>query len=200
LPYGITAGPDGNLWFTEWNGNKIGKITPAGTITEYTIPTGGSYPVAITAGPDGNLWFTEQLGNNIGKITTSGTITEYAIPTGGSYPHGITAGPDGNLWFTEYYGNNIGKVSGIDGPSLTIRLMRGTTIVNTYTTFSDAYNAAADGDIIKAQAVDIPVPLTLAADVDITLKGGYDSAFVLNPLMTAVKGSVTIKGPGKVIM
>ncbi|MHB8178802.1 MAG: hypothetical protein ACYDA5_09160 [Vulcanimicrobiaceae bacterium] len=30
-PYGITAGPDGNLWFTEYReyrGNKIGKITP----------------------------------------------------------------------------------------------------------------------------------------------------------------------------
>lgn len=26
-PTGITAGPDGNLWFTESAGNKIGKIT-----------------------------------------------------------------------------------------------------------------------------------------------------------------------------
>jgi streptogramin lyase len=24
--WGITAGPDGNLWFTEGNGNKIGRI------------------------------------------------------------------------------------------------------------------------------------------------------------------------------
>ena len=29
----ITAGPDGNLWFTEGTGNKIGRITTAGTIT-----------------------------------------------------------------------------------------------------------------------------------------------------------------------
>jgi streptogramin lyase len=27
-PYGITAGPDGNLWFTEFNNGKIGKIVP----------------------------------------------------------------------------------------------------------------------------------------------------------------------------
>jgi virginiamycin B lyase len=26
-PYGITSGPDGNLWFTEINGNQIGSIT-----------------------------------------------------------------------------------------------------------------------------------------------------------------------------
>lgn len=26
-PIGITAGPDGNLWFTEFNGNRIGRIS-----------------------------------------------------------------------------------------------------------------------------------------------------------------------------
>src|SRR6266849_7634569 len=29
-PLGITAGPDGNLWFTESNGHRIGQITPDG--------------------------------------------------------------------------------------------------------------------------------------------------------------------------
>src|SRR5262249_24995658 len=65
-PIGITAGPDGNLWFTESVG-KIGRITPAGTITEFPIPTAGSAPYRITAGPDGNLWFTELSGFS-GKI------------------------------------------------------------------------------------------------------------------------------------
>jgi streptogramin lyase len=27
-PEGIAAGPDGNLWFTESQGNKIGRISP----------------------------------------------------------------------------------------------------------------------------------------------------------------------------
>lgn len=27
-PYGITAGPDGNLWFAESIGNKIGQLVP----------------------------------------------------------------------------------------------------------------------------------------------------------------------------
>ena len=26
-PVGITAGPDGNLWFTEYIGNKIGRLS-----------------------------------------------------------------------------------------------------------------------------------------------------------------------------
>ena len=116
-PFGITAGSDGNLWFTERYGNKIGRITTAGVITEFPVAS-GSYPYQITAGPDGNIWFTEALGNRIGRITPAGVITEFPIPTSGgactyepcSLPYWITTGPDGNLWFTEAKGNKIVKV------------------------------------------------------------------------------------------
>src|SRR5581483_8988231 len=58
-PGEITTGPDGNLWFTEGDGNKIGQITPTGTVKEFTVPTAKSNLGGITTGPDGNLWFTE---------------------------------------------------------------------------------------------------------------------------------------------
>jgi virginiamycin B lyase len=64
----ITEGPDGNLWFTEWSGNKIGRITPSGTVTEFTIPTAASSPNGIVAGPDGNIWFTETDGGKVASI------------------------------------------------------------------------------------------------------------------------------------
>ena len=102
-PTAITAGPDGNLWFTETGANQIGMINPTThAITEFPIPTAGSEPDGITAGPDGNLWFTEDGANQIGMINpTTHAITEFPIPTAGSGPDGITTGPDGNLWFTE---------------------------------------------------------------------------------------------------
>jgi|GEM_PF-485790 len=106
----ITAGPDGNFWFTESAGNKIGRISTNGSITEFSIPTPGSGPAGIAAGPDGNLWFTEYDGNKIGRISTGGSITEFPL-TSGSTPVAITAGPDGNLWFTEFGGNKIGRIS-----------------------------------------------------------------------------------------
>jgi streptogramin lyase len=67
-PRGITAGPDGNLWFTEFDGNKTGRVSTTGVFTEYPIPTASSYPQGITAGPDGNLWFTEYADNKIGAV------------------------------------------------------------------------------------------------------------------------------------
>lgn len=97
-PYSITAGADGNLWFTEPSANRIGRITLGGVITEFAVPTASSYPYTIAAGADGNIWFTEYSANRIGRITLAGAITEFPVPSG-SYVDGITAGPNGNIWF-----------------------------------------------------------------------------------------------------
>ena len=122
-PVNITAGSDGNLWFTEWNG-KIGKINPTThTITEYPVPSTkrtSATPAGITSGPDGNLWFTDNTLNVVGKINpTTLDIVEFPIPTAGSHTQNITAGPDGNLWFTEVIGNKIGMINPND-PTHTI--------------------------------------------------------------------------------
>jgi streptogramin lyase len=49
-PFGIEPGPDGALWFTEANSDKIGRITTAGVISEFPLPIAGSYPLSIQAG------------------------------------------------------------------------------------------------------------------------------------------------------
>ena len=114
---GITAGPDGNLWFAKDCGNpscSIGRITPSGTETDFTAGISGA-PAGITRGPDGNLWFAERGAPNfdrIGRITPSGTVTEFHTGiTQGSGPYNITPGPDGNLWFTEFLGDGIGRIT-----------------------------------------------------------------------------------------
>ena len=112
-PSGIAVGPDGNLWFTEQNGNRIGRITTKGVVTEFSAGiTEGSGPSGIVAGPDGNLWFTEARGNRIGRITPEGVVMEFSAGISeGSEPTGIAVGPDGNLWFTEQNGNRIGRIT-----------------------------------------------------------------------------------------
>ncbi|WGS20596.1 MULTISPECIES: hypothetical protein [unclassified Bradyrhizobium] len=78
-PWGITRGPDGALWFTEAScvrqpgprcaiGNKIGRITTTGSVTEFAVPSDGSGPHSITTGPDGALWFTEYYGGRVGRL------------------------------------------------------------------------------------------------------------------------------------
>jgi virginiamycin B lyase len=120
-PAGITVGPDGALWFTEENGNKIGRITTDGVITEYALPTNFSSPSEITAGPDGALWFTEygaQPLPKIGRLPVTGPpFKEWELPLG-SGPDGITTGPDGAIWFTRNGDGKIGRIT-TDGTSIT---------------------------------------------------------------------------------
>src|SRR5207249_4124769 len=89
----------------------IGRITTSGSVSEFGIPTPGSFPVGITAGPDGAVWFAERTGNKIGRITTSGSISEFAAPTAQGEPNEITAGPDGALWFIEEAADKVGRIT-----------------------------------------------------------------------------------------
>ncbi len=108
-PSGITAGPDGALWFTNTGNGSIGRITTTGVVTSYNDPTIWS-PMGITAGRDGALWFANFGDNSIGRITTAGAVTDDINPTI-SGPVGITAGPDGALWFTNSGNNSIGRIT-----------------------------------------------------------------------------------------
>ncbi|TMF17802.1 MAG: hypothetical protein E6I33_00950, partial [Chloroflexi bacterium] len=109
-PYGITAGPDGAVWFTNYGNNAIGRISTAGKVNIYPDPS-ISQPYGITAGPDGALWFTNYGNSTIGRITTAGLVSHFTDPSI-SRPHGITAGPDGALWFTNYApGGSIGRIT-----------------------------------------------------------------------------------------
>ena len=120
-PYNCCAGPDGNLWYTDFTNSKIGKITPAGVVTEYATTTAASGPWGICVGPDGRLWFTEYNVSKIGAITTAGVITEYAAsaanPTGicarGAMVNYITAN---DVWNVTTGGSLISYVAIGNGP------------------------------------------------------------------------------------
>ena len=120
-PNDIVSGPDGDLWFTETLGNKIGRMTTSGVLV-------GEYPVTyppyrITTGPDGSgktaVWFTEvgpAHASKIGRLSVPSdpavvpTRTEVDIATANAHAVGIESGPDGNIWFAEEDANKIGKL------------------------------------------------------------------------------------------
>ncbi len=108
-PAGITAGPDGNVWFVEEHGDRVGRIATSGAIAEFSLGNPRSFARGITAGPDGALWFTE-LPGRIGRVTPSGAVTELTIPVRPSEPVEIATGSDGNLWFTDFY-ERIGRLT-----------------------------------------------------------------------------------------
>ncbi len=151
-PEGITAGPDGALWFAVESG-FIGRITTAGAITVYPIPTASGSPFGIATGPDGAIWFTEQSTSVIGRITMAGTITETPTPTGAQgFFNYITAGPDGAMWFSE--ASKIGRIA----TSVTV-------------TVTCSYALSSGGQAFPAGGGSATLGVTAPADCDWTLSG-----------------------------
>lgn len=101
------------MWFVEVGANRIGRITTAGIVTEFALPTRGAGPAGVAVGPDGNLWFTEFAADKLGRITTRGAIAEYAMPRRGSGPASIATGADDRLWIAEAgpAGNRIARIA-----------------------------------------------------------------------------------------
>lgn len=71
-PQEITTGPDGALWFTEYYGNAIGRITTGGQLRDFPLPAASgassSSPEGITAGMVEAHWFTDSGGHQLGWI------------------------------------------------------------------------------------------------------------------------------------
>jgi len=194
---GITAGPDGNVWFLEDDAalavNKVGRITPAGDITEFPIPDPLHlfHPTRITTGPDGSLWFSAY--NAIGRITLGGTVTAFPIPSLPGQIAGIAAGPDGNLWFTEPYGNRIGRMSTLGAVTEFPIPTAGSRPLSITAGLDSAlwFNESQGGKIgrITASGIFTEYPIRAASSVDNGHLGGYYGPRTPDPAAIAV-------GPG----
>ena len=94
----------------------LGKITPAGVITEFkTTPVNGSI-AAMTGGADGRVWFVKDGfgGPAVGRIDpATGAFTTFTGGLNGAFTlfGGMALGGDGNVWFTSYYDGLIGRVT-----------------------------------------------------------------------------------------
>jgi len=98
-PYQVAVDGSGNVWFTEIDGGKIGRITPQGAIREYAVPgTGPTGPAGMAIGKGGVVWFTEVYADGVGSFS-NGTFHEYRL-SGASSPTGIAVDTQGDVWVT----------------------------------------------------------------------------------------------------
>lgn len=151
-PFGVIRGPDGALWFCEYNGHRIRKVARDGTIS--TVAGNGEQGYAGDGGPAlqasfnrphelrfdaaGNVYIADMVNHAIRRIdATTGIITTFAgnrqkgySGDGGpaaaaalSSPHSIQFGPDGDLYICDI-GNHV--IRRVDLRSGIIRTFAGT--------------------------------------------------------------------------
>ena len=99
-PNAIAAGSDGNLWFTEYSVNKIGRMKPSGETTYFPLPEGLRKPGGNHRRPRRRALVHEpEPAGVVTRITTDGQPAAFPLPAE-KYPDEITAGPDDALWFS----------------------------------------------------------------------------------------------------
>ncbi|MGB6985429.1 MAG: hypothetical protein WBD74_05550, partial [Candidatus Aquilonibacter sp.] len=115
-PQWITAGPDGNMWFTEANpGNDIARITASGTISEYLIPTSNADLQGIVSDGVSAVWAAEYNASKIIKSPISGPFVENGLLFGGGNPVQMMNRGDNTVWYTDQTGGHLGYINVVYG-------------------------------------------------------------------------------------
>ena len=138
-PFGVVRGPDGALWYCEYTGQRIRKVTPDGKI--HTIAGNGQKGYTGDGGPaldatfnlpheirfdkEGNLYIADMQNHAIRKVDVkTGIITTFAGNGKAGYsgdggtadkaqfkqPHSIQFGPEGDLYVCDIGNNVIRKI------------------------------------------------------------------------------------------
>jgi sugar lactone lactonase YvrE len=123
-PYGLTAGPDGQLWVADAGGNDLLVVDPAtGQVRVVAVFQGLSSPIPnpnrgganeadpvptrLTFDTDGNMYVSFLSGApfvpgsaKVVKVTPDGQVSDYA--TGLTTLTDLRTGPDGNLYAVQF--------------------------------------------------------------------------------------------------
>lgn len=139
-PFGVVRGPDGNLWFCEYTGQRVCKVTPDGRLhviagsgqKGYTGDGGPALqatfnlPHEIRFDPAGNLYIVDMGNNAVRKVDLkSGVITTFAGTGKAGYsgdggpakdatfkqPHSIQFDPAGDLFICDIGNHVLRKVA-----------------------------------------------------------------------------------------
>jgi sugar lactone lactonase YvrE len=138
-PFGLTRGPDGAMYFCEYGGQRIRKVTPDGII--HTVAGVGRKGYSGDDGPAklatfnlpheirfdraGDFYVTDMQNHAVRKVTTKTGIITTVVGNGQpgysgdggpatqaqlNQPHSIQFGPDGALYICDVGNNAIRKV------------------------------------------------------------------------------------------
>jgi sugar lactone lactonase YvrE len=95
-PWGLAAGPDGSLYFTEHASGKLRRIAPTGALsTLATLTPGQVGPLALDAA-NGLLWVGD--GPDVRVVPTAGGAAATTFNSPGQLITGLAADQAGHLW------------------------------------------------------------------------------------------------------
>ncbi len=100
VPYELRTGPDGRIWMSELQGNRIIAYDPADrTSRVYDLPAAASGPRRFDVAPDGVVWIPAYGAGSLLRLDpASGAVREIELPVRDAAPYVARVDPLGGVW------------------------------------------------------------------------------------------------------
>ncbi len=108
-PYGITATPDGTVWYASLAGNHIAGVDPvSGAATVVEPPTAGQGARRVWSDSTGRVWVSEW---NAGQVAVhdpaAGTWKEWRLPGEGPQAYAVYVDDRDVVWLSDFGANAL---------------------------------------------------------------------------------------------
>lgn len=108
-PYGITATPQGDVWYASLAGSYIAKIdlaTGAATVVEPPIPNQGAR--RVWSDSKGRIWVSEWSSGNVSvHDPADGSWKTWKLPGNGPHTYAVYVDDKDKVWLTDFAANAI---------------------------------------------------------------------------------------------
>lgn len=214
-PYGITAGPDGNLYVADAGGNTLLKVDPSsGQVDLVTVFSGlpGPFPnpnrggametdpvpTAVAFDGEGNMYVSLLPGfpflpgsAKVVKVTADGQVSDYA--TGLTLVTDLRSGPDGQLYAVQM--GQFTEEGPVPNSGAIIRIQEGdaSEAVLSGLSFPTSIDFTAEGDAyVTTNGMGAPGSGELVLFEDVTSKAGTTSSAGAAPESVPETGGVPL--------
>ena len=107
-PYGITATPDGDIYFASLAGSYVGAVSPEGAVLELDPPTAGQGARRVWSDSEGAIWVSEWNSGQLSRyIPETGEWTEWPLPGPDPSTYAVYVDDVDQVWVSDFNGNAI---------------------------------------------------------------------------------------------
>ena len=108
-PYGITATPDGEIYFASLGQSYVGHVDPvSGEITVLEPPTPGQGARRVWSDSEGRIWVSEWNAGQLARYDPAdGSWQEWRLPGDGPMAYAVYVDEDDIVWLSDFGGDSL---------------------------------------------------------------------------------------------
>ena len=123
-PYGITATPDGSVYYASLAGNYVGRIdTATNQVTVLEPPAARQGARRVWADGEGNVWVSEWTAGQVGVYRpATGQWQEWKLPGARPQAYAVFVDEQGGVWLSDWGSNAVVRFDPASGQFTTVAL------------------------------------------------------------------------------